>query len=80
MSKTVRAKFRVHNITKHDWATEVSLSPVYSEDPKHENKTFWDATPSGEIRMTIKNEAAAMAFEPNKEYYVDFIPAQDAPG
>lgn len=72
---TVRAKFRVHNISRHDWGTEVFLSPVYSDDPKHENKRFWDSTPSGDLRMTIKNDAAAQLFENGKEYYLDFTPA-----
>jgi hypothetical protein len=62
-------------MTKHDWGTEVFLSPVYSDKPNSENKSFWDATPSGDIRMTIKNDAAARLFEVNMEYYVDFTPA-----
>lgn len=69
----VRAKFKVHNITTTQYGTEVFMSPVYGETP--ENKSFFAATPSGDIRMTIKNEVAAKAFEPNKEYYVDFTPA-----
>ncbi len=72
---TTRAKFRVHNLTKYDWGTEVFMSPVYSDDPNSENRAFWDATPTGDIRMTIKNEAAAQLFEKSKEYYVDFTPA-----
>lgn len=73
--KTVRSKFRVHNISKHAWGTEVMLSPVYSDDPNSENKAFWDATPSGDFRMTIKNEAAAECFENGREYYIDITPA-----
>ena len=72
----VRAKFRVHNVTRNSWGTDVAMSPVYSGSD--ENKQFWDATPCGEIRMTIKNEAAAKHFEPNKEYYIDFTPAEPA--
>lgn len=52
------------------------MSPVYSDNPNSENRAFWDATPCGDLRMTIKNEAAAKHFEPNKEYYVDFTPAE----
>jgi len=70
---TVRAKFRVHNLTVNSWGTEVFLSPVYGDNP--ENKQFWDATPSGDMRMTIKNDAAAKLFVVNKEYYIDFTPA-----
>lgn len=75
MPKTVRAKFRVSKLDKFDQGTRVEMAPVYSEDPKHENKHFWDATPSGRLDMVIKNEAAAELFEEGKEYYLDFAPA-----
>jgi hypothetical protein len=69
---SVRAKFRVHHISKNDYGTEVFFSPVYSTDPNHENKKVWDATPSGELHMTIKNEPAAQYFQSGQEYYLDF--------
>jgi hypothetical protein len=68
----VRAKFKVANILQRDWGTEVSMFPVYSEDPNSENKKFWDATPCGSLVMSIKNEAAGEYFERDKEYYIDF--------
>lgn len=69
----VRAKFYVSNVTPWGWGGgEVFLVPVYSEDPNHENKSFWDATPSGEIRMGINNQKAFDQFELGKEYYIDF--------
>ena len=71
-TNTVRAKFRVHNTTKQTWGTEVFMSPVYGDNP--ENKEFFEATPAGDIRMTIKNELASKCFENNKSYYVDFVP------
>lgn len=70
---SVRAKFRVHAVTPHTWGTEVMMHPVYSGS--EENKSFWEATPNGEIRMTIKNETAAKHFDVNGEFYVDFIKA-----
>ena len=76
---TVRAKFRVHNIGVNSWGTRVQMSPVYSDDPSSENKRFWDATPSGDLDITIKNEAAAALFQLHKEYYMDFTPAEEAP-
>lgn len=72
----VRAKFRVHVLDKQQWGTKLAMSPVYSTDPNSENKAFWDATPSGEITMWIKNEAAVKYFEVNKEYYIDFVKAE----
>ena len=52
----------------------VVLHPVYSDDPNSENKKFWDASPSGEIRLGTVNPDAWRAFELDKEYYVDFTP------
>lgn len=71
----VRAKFRVTALTKTDYGTVIEMAPVYSEDPKHENKLFWDATPSGRLEMTIRNETAAEVFVKNAEYYLDFTQA-----
>jgi hypothetical protein len=52
------------------------LSPVYGNgDPNHENTKFWQASPSGEIRLGCANAVAAESFELGKEYYVDFTPA-----
>ncbi|HQT97979.1 MAG TPA: hypothetical protein PK416_08895 [Thermodesulfobacteriota bacterium] len=78
---TVRAKFTVVKV--QPFGTEeypmdggsVILAPVYSEDPNHENKAFWDATPSGTIEMNINNPKAFGQFELGKEYYIDFTPA-----
>lgn len=54
----------------------VVLTPVYANnDPDHPNYKFWQATPTGEIRLGMLNEDAAAAFELNKEYFVDFSPA-----
>lgn len=76
----VRAKFYVYSVTKHApsngrQAGTVRLHPVYSSDPNHENKRFWDATPSGSIEMQVNNMAALEQFEPGQEFYVDFTPA-----
>lgn len=74
---TVRAKCRVNSITLHTHGqTDVRMTPVYSQDPNHENKKFWDATPSGEIALNITKPEAAQAFEVGVEYYVDFTKAE----
>lgn len=85
---SVRAKFRVDSITQHStgkWVDNkcvavemrtVKLMPVYSSDPNHENKKFWDATPTGAIEIGCANLEAAAQFELGKEYYVDFTPAE----
>lgn len=70
----VRAKFWVAVIEKvwEDKATRVVLHPVYSDSP--ENEKFFEATPSGEIEMVIKNDFAAQQFHMGQEFYIDFTP------
>lgn len=71
----VRAKFFVSDINVYSInppQRKITFKPVYSTDPNHENKQFWDATPQGDLNMTINNPAAAEFFEPGKEYYLDF--------
>lgn len=79
---SVRAKFYVSKI-EHGGSntTSVGLKPVMAKwnaetrsYEESENKEFWDATPSGDISMTIQNHSAAEFFKANlgKEVYVDF--------
>lgn len=54
----------------------LKFSPVYANnDPNHENTKFWNASPSGEIKLGTVNPEAWKQFELGKEYYVDFTPA-----
>lgn len=55
----------------------IVLQPVYavSGDPEHENTKFWQASPSGEIKLGTINPAAWEAFELGGEYYIDFTRA-----
>lgn len=80
----VRAKFYCNKVEAHGTGGErsVELLPVYSQNPNHENKAFWDATPSGKIELYINAaddgggpRPAAEAFEPGQEYYIDISPA-----
>jgi len=49
----------------------VKLKPVYDTTPGHENHRFWDATPSGELSMTISNPSAFNQIEAGVEYFVE---------
>lgn len=78
---TVRAKFKVQSITMQaHWQPSkgkigtVSLMPVSSGS--EENQRFYEATPSGEIKLGTINEDALKVFEIGREFYVDFTPAQ----
>jgi hypothetical protein len=74
---TVTAKFRVTSATpnQHGNGKHVCLTAVYSSDPAHENHSWSEATPAGNISMVISNPAAAEAFEEGAEYLVEFSKA-----
>lgn len=72
----IRAKFIVDQRIKSEYrgseTVEVILRPVTDGSP--ENKAFWEATPVGQLQMQIET-AAADAFVPGKEFYLDFTEA-----
>lgn len=75
-SPTVRAKFTCNAKIPFGSTTTVVFYPVYSSDPASENKAFSDATPAGQLQMVIQNDKPALAaFEPGKNYFLDFTPA-----
>lgn len=68
------AKFRAQE--RHETAgnpnyRQIILTPVYSNDPDHENKSFWDATPNGKLDFTIKADVADF-FTLGEEFYLYF--------
>jgi hypothetical protein len=86
----VRAKFFVRSVELYQspaGSGNVKLSPVYkyqqgiSGNACEENRQFWEATPSGEISMSITNPAGfepfVKAFHANKPFYVDFTEAPE---
>lgn len=75
----VRAKFVLNSFTvsmngDKEMRT-LNFTPVYSTDPKSENKTFWEYSPAGSLQLGTVNKAAWERFEIGKEYYLDFTPA-----
>lgn len=51
----------------------IHMNPVYgNRDPNHENTKFWNASPSGELRLGTVNPEAWSQFELDCEYYIDF--------
>lgn len=77
MSDTVRARMKVTEITerpayaqKHpEWRTgkAITMVPVYGRT----NAEWEEATPSGNLTLTIQNPTAARIFAVGAEYYVD---------
>jgi hypothetical protein len=58
-------------------ARTMTFNPVYGTDPDSENRLFWQATPSGELKLQMVNPEAWSQFEMGKYYYLDLTPAPD---
>jgi hypothetical protein len=77
----VRAKFFVTSVMHQLGADgevtggQVSLHPVYAGEG--EDRTFWDATPSGRIELNITNRQALDQFRSGQKFYIDFTPAEN---
>ena len=54
----------------------VKMSAVYSEDKNTEDNQFSEATPNGELTMTISNPNAFGFLQEGKSYYLDFTEAK----
>lgn len=68
LSQTLIEKVEARNLT---------FRPVYpNDDPNHENSKFWQATPSGELKLQTVNPEAWNQFVFGKEYYLDFTPVE----
>lgn len=65
----ITAKFKVTRVSDMKWATEVELTPDYADG---RNKEWAEATPSGMIRMTVKNAVAAAEFAVGAAFTVVF--------
>jgi hypothetical protein len=72
---SVTCKMQVRSIEDRLNGKEVRLYAVYSADPDSPNYSWSKATPDGELRLYITNEAAFSQFEPDKAYFVEFKPA-----
>ena len=74
----MRAKFKYDRkevVTyPHGEYTTLIMGPVTGNS--EENKSFWNATPSGELKINIANKKAIEFFELGKEYYLDFTKAE----
>lgn len=66
---------RGHEVYEQCELRTIVLSPVFSTDSSSENARFWNASPSGEIRLGTINEGAWKYFELRGEYYIDFTKA-----
>ena len=75
---TIRGKFTVLSHTKNHYNpknTEVTFGAVYDVTGIPEDQRYSDATPSGQIVMTVK-ESVAEQWPLGKQFYVDFVPVE----
>lgn len=68
----VRAKFYVTEVGRTGYAGKVVLAAVTRGE---DNKVWSQATPSGGITLSIKNELAFEQFDVGDEFFVDFTRA-----
>ena len=78
LNGAVVAKMRCNGVNltgSPKWPSmNVQLGAVYSNDPKSENRSFSNATPSASVNMNIDpGRPAAHAFELGSDYYVYFV-------
>jgi len=82
MTMLIRAKFRCMSVTYHaEQDSDVRLLPVGPKgwaypDGCEENKAFWDATPSGEMKVGIKL-GEPVPFQVGAFYYIDMKVAEE---
>jgi hypothetical protein len=74
MSDTMRAKFICDSVAKKRGdREEAELLAV--TDSMGEDSDFAEASPFGQLEITIDAEDAQDWFEPGQKYYLDFTPA-----
>lgn len=86
MSAVLRAKMRVDEVTRkidengqpEQEIVNAKLQAVYSSDPDSENAQWSKWTPSAHFQIWINNPEAFGQLSRGHEFYVDFIPVDDA--
>lgn len=72
--KAIRAKFVCESVTELTHQKQIKMYAVYSDT--EENKDFTEASPDGQLSISIMKEMPASDFfKPGKEYYLDFTEA-----
>lgn len=68
--QSVGREFQAYN---KQTVTAASFRAV--SDGSEENKAFFAATPSGELKLGVVNDAAVAGLVPGKSYYIDISEA-----
>ena len=85
MDPVTRCKVRVGSVIEHKrqdtgekYQEQISIYGVYSDDPNSENKKWATATPAFNLNMTIDNPGAFDKLKTGQDFYLDFIPVEQA--
>jgi hypothetical protein len=83
---TTRCKFQVQEVARTPWPVsakaehagkfveKIKLTAVYDDGLSKENKSFADATPTGELSFSVTNPNVVGSFVPGDYFYLDLIP------
>ncbi len=78
LTETVQCKFLVNQITESRHHMSYHLGAVYSNDPNHPNHKFWEATPNGELTITVsKEKIPGRILQLGSEYFLDLTLADE---
>ena len=72
----MRAKMTVSSVARTGYSEELLMRAEYSNTK--EDNSYSEATPNGEIKLTITNKALHGRFNPGDKFYVDFTPVPAA--
>jgi hypothetical protein len=76
----MRAKVRVDSVNVTTYADEIRCFPVGGKkgaDGIDEDNTYSEATPGGEVKLTISNPALRGKIKPGQKFYLDFTEAAE---
>jgi len=68
----IKAKMHCHYVQKSEGVETLHAHPVYSGS--EENKSFSQATPSGNLSLTITNPEAFGVIKEGQDFYLNFTP------
>lgn len=86
MATTMRAKMYVESIQQFGHGGKVTQETLklrcvsdkpYGANGESEDNTFAKYSPSGELSISITNEALHGQFKPGEKFYLDFTPASE---
>jgi hypothetical protein len=75
----LRAKVKVASITDYGSSKGVKMHPVTSPGHNDVNKSWSKWTPEGSFEMRITNPEAFNQFQVDRDYFVEFTPADPPP-